>query len=595
MKLSLYKKFSDSNSSKYLNLVEILIERAQTQSDRIAYTFLQDGESQAINLTYQLLDRRARAIAARLQTLCHPGERALLLYRSGLDFIEAFFGCLYAGVVAIPAYPPRNNKNISRLETIIKDANPKTILTVESLSNQIQIRLAKNNQLTNCLNYIATDTVPEAKSSLWRKTQLSRDTLAFLQYTSGSTGTPKGVMVTHGNIMQNLAVIELCFGHTLNSKGLIWLPSYYDMGLIGGILQPLFVGFPVVLMSPIHFIQKPIRWLQGISQYKATTSGGPNFAYQLCIDKIKPEQLVNLDLSSWEVAFIGAEPIRHQTLDRFARIFASRGFSKKAFYPCYGMAENTLFISGGFKKEPPIVNFVNRTELSQNKIISRSEDDLDRQAIVSCGRSWSEQKIAIVNPETLTPCKDLEVGEIWVSGASVAKGYWQKPELTQQTFNACIPNTTKGPFLRTGDLGFLQNDELFLTGRIKDLIIIDGCNHYPQDIEQTVENSHPAIVPNNLAAFSVDIDGLERLIVIAEVKRTYRRNDRSEQLKKAIASIRAAISQNHQIGVHSILLLKFGTIPKTSSGKIQRHACRNAFLQENFKEIALLKYGTSRP
>lgn len=382
-------------------------------------------------------------------------------------------------------------------------------------------------------------------------------------------------MVSHGNLLHNLSVIYKCFEHTNNSIFISWLPHYHDMGLIGGILQPIYGGFPAILMAPVAFIQKPIRWLMTISRYKATTSGAPNFAYDLCVNKIKPEKLASLDLSSWEISFNGGEPVRAQTLERFAQTFASCGFRKQAFYPCYGMAENTLFTSGGLKAEPPIIRFVKETELSQNRVVLLDELSVDSQAIVSCGRNWSSQKIIIVNPDSLTKCGDGEVGEIWVSGKSVAQGYWQKPEQTQQTFNASLSGTKEEPFLRSGDLGFLLSDELFITGRIKDLIIIRGQNHYPQDIELTVQKSNPALRPNFGAALSVEIKGEEKLVIVQEVERTYLRN---LDVQKVVGDITQAVTVEHGLQVYATVLVKTGSIPKTSSGKIQRYACRTAFL-----------------
>ncbi len=412
-------------------------------------------------------------------------------------------------------------------------------------------------------------------ASSWQQPEINSESLAFLQYTSGATGNPKGVVVTHGNLLHNLALICKCFGHTADSKGVIWLPPHHDMGLIGGILQFIYSGLPVILMSPLDFVQKPIRWLQAISHYKATTSGGPNFAYDLCVNKIKPEQLASLDLSSWEVAFNGAEPVRAQTLERFAETFANCGFRKQAFYPCYGMAETTLFISGGLKAEPPIIRFVQETELLQNRVVSGDKLSVDYKEIVSCGRNLSGQKIMIVNPESLIKYGDGEVGEIWVSEESVTQGYWQKPEQTQQTFHAHLADTGEESFLRTGDLGFLQDGELFVTGRIKDLIIIRGQNHYPQDIESTVQKCHPALRPDCGAAFSVEIKGEERLVIVQEVERNYLRK---LDVQEVVGNVTQAVTAEHELQVYTTVLVKTGSIPKTSSGKIQRYACRTAFL-----------------
>jgi acyl-CoA synthetase (AMP-forming)/AMP-acid ligase II len=554
--------------------VDLLSYRAQNQSDKTAYTFLQDGETEAGRLTYKELDRLARAIAKQLQSLDATGSRALLLYPPGLEFIAAFFGCLYAGVVAVPAYPPRRNQNISRLQAIVSDTQAAVALTTTSELTNIERRFAQNRELA-ALRWLVTDKIASNLASDWQEPTVSRDTLAFLQYTSGSTGTPKGVMVSHGNLLHNSALIHKCFEHTPNSQGVIWLPLYHDLGLIGGVLQPLYGGFPVALMSPVDFLQKPFRWLQAISRYKSTTSGGPNFAYDLCVRKITPEQRSCLDLSGWEVAFTGAEPVRAQTLEQFAASFEPCGFRREAFLPCYGMAETTLIVSGGLKTAPPVIRPVDGVALEQNKVVAATSTQENIRTIVGCGQSWLDQKILIVDPESLIPCSANQVGEIWVSGLSIAQGYWNRPEETEQSFHAYLADTGEGPFLRTGDLGFLQDGELFVTGRIKDVIIIRGQNHYPQDIELTVEKSHPALRTASGAAFTVEVKGSERLVVVQEVERSYLRK---LDVNEVVGNIRASVAAEHALQVYATVLVKTGSIPKTSSGKIQRHACRAGFL-----------------
>ncbi|MEW6495755.1 MAG: fatty acyl-AMP ligase [Cyanobacteriota bacterium] len=582
--------YSSDIKHKVSTLVDLLSYRAQHQSDQTAYTFLQDGETPSITLTYQELDQQARAIASQLQIINATGSRALLLYPPGLDFIAAFFGCLYAGVVAVPAYPPRRNQNMSRLQAILADANAAVALTTTSLLGNIESRFAESPELCE-LHWLTTDDITSDLAVAWQEPKLTSDTLAFLQYTSGSTGTPKGVMVSHGNLLHNSALIHQSFADTPNSQGVTWLPPYHDMGLIGGVLQPLYVGAPMSLMSAVAFMQKPFRWLQAISRYKATTSGGPNFAYDLCIRKITPEQRANLDLSSWEVAFTGAEPVYAETLEQFAAMFEPCGFRREAFHPCYGMAETTLIVSGGLKTAPPIIRSVDGAALEQNRVVAVAKEREGTRKIVGVGRSWLDQKITIVDPESLTPCPENKVGEIWVSGPSVAQGYWNRPEQTEQTFNAYLKDTgdtavatagesnaterSLGPFLRTGDLGFLQDGELFITGRIKDVIIIRGQNHYPQDIELTVEKSHPALRPGCGAAFAVQVKGQERVVVVQEVERSYLRKLNTNEV---VGNIQKAIAAQHALQIYATVLVKTGSIPKTSSGKIQRHACRSGFL-----------------
>jgi acyl-CoA synthetase (AMP-forming)/AMP-acid ligase II len=591
------RQYSNYSSYQLSNLVDILEYRATYQPDKIAYRFLDNGETEGKTLTYQQLAQKAQAIASNLKSLNAQGQRALLLYLPGLDFISAFFGCLYAGVIAVPVYPPRRNQSLQRLEVIIQDSQAAIALTTSAIIKDINTE--------SSLITIATDTLADATAA-WQIDIIDPQSIAFLQYTSGSTGVPKGVMVTHNNILHNCEQIYRGFGHHSDSQGVIWLPVYHDMGLIGGVIQPLYGGFPVNLMSPVDFLQKPLRWLEAISRYKSTTSGGPNFAYDLCLRKVTPEQLENLDLSSWEVAFTGAEPVRAETLAAFSTKFAPCGFRREAFYPCYGMAEATLFISGGTKNREPVIEKIDELALSEDRAVVT--EDESAKTVVGCGYAWNDQKILIVNPETLTVCSPREVGEIWVQGASVTKGYWQQEERTKEVFDAYTKDTGEGPFLRTGDLGYLRGDgELFITGRIKDVIIIRGRNHYPQDIECTVEMAHKALVPHRSAAFSVEVNGEEKLIIAVEVERRFRERRRGEnheecriknsdpgfeiQLQEQpifteiVNNIRQAVVKNQGLQVHKVLLLRIGTIPKTSSGKIQRFACRKGFLENSLNLV----------
>lgn len=569
----------------FSNLVDILYYRAIHEPNKIAYTFLANGETDEVSITYAQLDRTSRAIATQLQSIGAFNSRALLIYQPGLDFIAAFFGCLYAGVVAVPAYPPRRNQKLSRLQAIAADAQANIVLTSTSLLHSLQTSSCQEGLKISGLHWLATDGLSHDLAQAWQPPELNGNTLAFLQYTSGSTGTPKGVMITHGNLLHNEQMIEKAFGHSEKTIVVGWLPVFHDMGLIGNVLQPLYLGVPCILMSPVDFLQKPIRWLQAISNYKATTSGGPNFAYDLCIHKVTPEQLKELDLSSWEVAFTGAEPVRAATLEEFAFTFAPCGFRKEAFYPCYGMAETTLLVSGGEKRALPISCNVERAALEQNRIVKVKEDNARRgtRTIIGCGQSAPDQKIVIVNPESFTLCNPEQVGEIWVAGPSVAQGYWNQDEQTEKTFYAYLADSGEGPFLRTGDLGFLQDGELFINGRLKDLIIIRGRNHYPQDIEHTVEHSHPALRLGHGAAFSIDLDGQEYLVITQEIERSYLRNLNPNEI---ITTICQTVAQQHEIQVDAILLLKTGSIPKTSSGKIQRHACRAGFLNNSLNVVS---------
>ena len=556
--LTLFDNGDKKITGNFLTFVELLCHRSVTQSDVQAFTFLVDGENVKATLTYQQLDSQARAIASQLQAKGAAGDRALLLYPPGLDYLAAFFGCLYAGVVAVPAYPPRNQRNTPRIKAIVADAQAQIALTTTAICSTVQLLIDSDS-----LEWLTTDNLEPGVEDAWQQPCIDTDTLAFLQYTSGSTGTPKGVMLTHGNLLHNAAATYQVMEHSAASRFVSWLPTYHDMGLIGGILQPVYGGFPCILLPPASFLQRPYRWLQTISQYKGTTSGAPNFAYELCTQKITPEQKQTLDLSSWSVAFNGAEPIRSDTLERFATAFADCGFRPEAFYPCYGMAEATLIVAGGQKSAPPMVKTVQKSALEANQIIAAQ----DECHLVSCGQSIPTQQIIIVNPDTLTRCQAGEVGEIWVSGASVGQGYWQRPTETLETFYAYLSDTGEGGFLRTGDLGFLDDHQLFVTGRLKDLIIIRGRNLYPQDIELTTERCHSALRLGSNAAFTIESNSEESLVVVQELEFRAKPN-----LDEVASAIRQAVTVEHEIQVYAVVLIKGGTIPKTSSGKIQRRA-----------------------
>lgn len=568
-------------SSSFSTLVELLRYRAVHTPEKPIYTFLLDGEIEAVSITYRELDERARAIAALLQQQQLAGKCSLLLYPASIEYIEAFFGCLYANVIAVPAYPPRRNHLSSRINTLVEDCQASAILTTTTLKPNIEAWYASTSE-AKTMRLLTTDAVSLDMKDVWKEPILSSNSLAFLQYTSGSTAAPKGVILTHGNLLHNLALVYQYFDHTGDSRALIWLPPYHDMGLIGGILQPLYGNFPVWLMSPIAFLQRPLRWLQAISNFKITASGGPNFAYDLCVRKILPEQCSNLDLSSWNVAFNGAELIRQDTLERFVSAFGPHGFHLEAFHTCYGLAEATLIVSCGRVGVPPVVKAFDERSLQHKKrAIEVLEGQTQTQSLVGCGQSVLGQKLAIVHPEALTACSPGQVGEVWVSSPSIALGYWNKPKETEYTFQAYIPETREGPFLRTGDLGFLMEGELFITGRLKDLIIIRGYNHYPQDIEQTVGHSHSALRPNSGAAFAIEVNGEERLMIVHEVERQYRQLD----VKGIADAIRQAVAIQHDIKVYGIVFLRPGSIPKTSSGKIQRHACKSKFLEGTLQSI----------
>lgn len=561
-------------------LIDLLRARALYQPERLAFAFLEDGERGELRLTYSELDKKARAIAADLQQRGAAGRRVLLLYPPGLDYIAGFFGCLYAGAVAVPIYPPKANASLERLRSVASDAQATLVLTTREILARIKTIISGESSL-NAMRWLDTGSLEWESGDDWRRPDVKGDALALLQYTSGSTGEPKGVMLTHSNLLHNSAMLASAFEYDEGSYCVSWLPVYHDMGLIGGVLQPLSGGFPCTLMSPMSFLQQPARWLQTISSRKATISGGPNFAYDLCVRKIGPEQKAHLDLSSWSVAFNGSEPIRDVTLDRFVTAFEPCGFRRQAFYSCYGLAEATLVVSGSKKGKAPIIKTVEARALENRQVIEIRESEGNIKSLVSCGLILPTEEVAIVNPKSLARCLPDEIGEIWVSSPSIAQGYWNRPDLSEEIFRARLSETGEGPFLRTGDLGFIKDGELFVTGRLKDLVIIRGVNHYPQDIEYTVQNSHPALRPGCGAAFSLEIDGEERLIVVQEVDRR-----QSLDTDEVMRAIREAVSLAHEIQVDGLLLVRPGSVPKTSSGKIRRFACKERFLAGDFKVVA---------
>ena len=563
------------------NLVELLRHRAECQPEATAFCMLLDGETEETRLSYGELDRRARAIAAWLESLDLVGQRALLCYPPSLEFIAAFFGCMYAKVVAVPVYPPRRNLLLSRIEAIARCSGARAALTTEEVIRRVE-PVARDVAALRQVTWLATCRVPRGIEDRWERQDVPIDTLAFLQYTSGSTGSPKGVMLTHGNLLHNSALIAHVFEHTRSSLGVFWLPAYHDMGLVGGILQPLYVGRPNVMLSPITVLQKPYRWLGAISRYRATTSGGPNFAYELCVRRITPEQRATLDLSSWRVAFNGAEPIRAETLDCFAETFAPCGFRREAFYPCYGLAESTLIVSGGHVKKAPVVRAFDREALAEGRVVASDRQDAGSRALVGCGGVLPDEEVLIVDPGTRRRCAPDRIGEIWVRGPSVARGYWRQPEATCETFQARVADGGDAAFLRTGDLGFFADGELFVTGRMKDLLIVHGVNHHPHDVERTVEKSHPQLRSGCGAVFAVDEgDGRQRLVAVQEIER------RAQADFPAIfEAIRRAVAAEHGLALDAIVLLRANRIPKTSSGKIQRFACRDAYLEGSLATVA---------
>jgi amino acid adenylation domain-containing protein len=556
-----------------VSMVGLLRKWALRKPAQPIYTFLGEDEGEASEITFAELDARARSLGAFLQSLDMRHERAVLLFPPGLEYVASFLGCLYGEVIAVPAYPPRTSRGPERLRAIFEDAKPRAVITTGAIRSRYAHLF---NDADRQIVWIAPEEdLAPGLADAWIEPSLGHGDLAFLQYTSGSTSTPKGVMVTHGNLAANEALIQQAFGQHEGSVIAGWLPMYHDMGLIGNILHPLYLGARCVLMSPMAFLQRPRRWLETISRYRATTSGGPNFAYELCVAKIPPAQREGLDLSSWEVAFNGAEPVRAATLERFAEAFAPAGFRRAAFLPCYGLAESTLLVSG--HQRGLEVCRVAAADLERNGVREAAPGE-PAYDLVSCGTTRG--LVLVVDPETALPRGADAVGEIWVAGASVAAGYWRREEESALTFGAHLA-TGEGPFLRTGDLGFLRGGELFVTGRLKDLVIVRGRNHYPQDLEQTAERSHPSLRAGCGAAFAVDAADGEQLVIVQEVDRQERGD-----LTPLAQAIRHAVQREHDLPVHEVVLIRHGGIPKTTSGKIQRRLCRR-LLAEGGLEILL--------
>jgi acyl-CoA synthetase (AMP-forming)/AMP-acid ligase II/acyl carrier protein len=571
------------------SMLEILRWRADHEPHRLAYTFLEDGETTADSLTCGSLERQARAIASRLLGDGAAGERALLLHPPGLEFLVALFGCFYAGVTAVPLYPPKLNRRDRRWIDIARDSSARFALTTAPVLRGLQRGTIPSPELGAFTWIVPEDVHTDARPAPSAIGDgVLPDSLAYLQYTSGSTRAPKGVMVSHRNLMANIEDFQRAFQHSTDSVGLSWLPHFHDMGLVYGLLLPFALRFPCYFMPPAAFLQKPLRWLQAISRLGATHSGGPNFAYELCVDRVSPEQSQDLDLSTWIVAINGAEPVRRETLRKFGDAFARCGFSRTALCPGYGLAEATLRVTTSRVGREAADVVVSSEALGRGQVKEAAATDADAKALVSCGAPQAGTEVAIINYATLSPCSEDQVGEIWVNSASVATGYWNRPDESATVFQASVAgDEQQRRYLRTGDLGFLRGGELFVTGRIKDLIIVRGRNHYPHDIELTVQNCHAALRTDAGAAFSVEIDAEERLVVVQEIDR-----HRHDAAKEAIAAIRTAIVDEHDIAPHAVVLVRQNEVPKTSSGKIQRRVCARAFLDGTLQIVAEWKVST---
>ena len=559
------------------NFTQVFQHWAERAPERLVFRFLENGEGDGLTLTYGELDVAARRIGAAMLAEARPGDRVLLLYSPGLEFVEAFAACLYAGLVAVPVYPPaprQLDRTLPRLQAIAAVADVQLVATTAMIHMLLKPMMGDTPEL-GARPWLATDSVTEGAPAS-PAFDASPDALTLLQFTSGSTGTPRGVMVTHRNLLHNERGIRHAFGHDVrDAAGVGWLPTYHDMGLIGKVLQTIYLGTSTVLLSPLDFLQQPVRWLKAISRWRGGTCGGPNFAYELCTRRVRDEDLASLDLSSWNVAFCGAEPVSHETLRQFARRFAPCGFRSESFFPCYGLAEGTLMVSGGWLGSTSTTRWVRSEALERGVAAPAAPQTLGASALVSCGEVLEGQRVAIVEPETGVEVASERVGEVWVAGPSVAAGYWRDPSGTEETFTARLANGD-GPWLRTGDLGFLSGGQLYVTGRCKDMLIVHGRNLYPQDIEATVHAAHPGVYAGSTAAVTLSAEGEERLGLVVGLRREH-------DAATVELAVRQAVAAEHGLSIFRLAVVDPREVPRTSSGKIQRAECRDRLMGGLFK------------
>ena len=568
------------------NLIDLLRNQARLQPDSLACAYLGDDGDIRTTLSFAELDLNARALGARLQGLDANQECAVLLYPPGLDFISAFFACMYANVVAIPLPIPRTQPNFAQTRAIIEQTNTRIILSTQTSISKLR---RQDDDYVSKLICLDSQHIDRELSSAWQdSTRASQHELAYLQYTSGSTSARKGVMISHANVLENIKGIDRGFAHNEASVAVNWLPHFHDLGLVSGILQPLYHGAANYMMAPSALVQRPIRWLNAISNFKATHTNSPNYAYDLCVSKITEEQMKGLDLSAWQIALNGAEPVRAETVRDFYQKFKVVGLAETTMYPAYGLAEATLVVSAGLPKSKPKILSVDSSDLEKG-MVTVSPGSANTRDLVACGQALDDTLIAIADPKLCVVAKKNTIGEIWVSGPGVASGYWQNEEATTETFKAALEEYPGRNFLRTGDLGFVHDGALYITGREKDLIIIRGANHYPQDIEWTVEQANVALKAGCGAAFSVTVDGEEKLVVVYELEREYVKNFVLDEIVK---SVRSQIALEHDLQLYGLVLLKTASVPRTSSGKIQRRQCREEFLNDTLTEVGKWLHGS---
>ena len=563
--------------------IDVISCHARNAPNEVALVFLENGDTVQPAMTYLQLHEQSMKFAAGIRQHVGVGESVVLLFQSSYEFAVAFFGCIYAGVISIPLpIPSRRANDWERMEKIIDDTNTKLIV-IQNKSKDRFIENSKKNIQTKKFDLGVYEDLMSVNSV--NPAALGGCDTAFLQYTSGSTGSPKGVILTHKNLLENQMLLKKGFRDFGYSTYLSWLPLFHDMGLIGNFMHAIFMRKPFIFMAPNAFLQKPIRWLKAISEYKVRVSGAPNFAYDLCVERIKEKDKLDLDLSSWKVAFNGAEPVRADTLKRFSREFKDCGFEEESFYPCYGTAESTLIISGATEYRAPVYLDVERASYENNKInVSVDQKTEDNITLVSSGKPLIEGSIKIVCPSTHQLLPNLNVGSIWLHSPCNSKGYWNKPETSKDIFcNRISGDDSLKDYLDTGDLGFLDGDNIYITGRKKDLLIFNGRNIYPQDIESCGAACDISLKAGRCAATSLYLHGKERLILLFELERCHAKRDEYDDV---IEKIRETIYKEFTIPVFSIALLSPSTIPMTSSGKIRRQLCREKYSNNELNVVA---------
>ncbi len=573
-------------SLPFINPIEILQQRAQEDPDRLSHLLLGAKEEENQSLTYSQLDSAVKKMAAYLQHVAEPGQRALLVYPTSLEFIIAMYACIYAGIAPIPTNPPGMNRSAQRLDAIARDARASLVLTTPEYQSAFAESASQFPDFA-ALKWITRESINGVSGLTWQHRTARPEDIMFIQYTSGSTNIPKGVVISFRNFSHNMHALHATRWNeysTDESAYLTWTPLFHDMGLLIGTFHTPMDRTPSILMSPLQFMTNPLLWLRAIQRYKATVSGGPNFAYDLCVNKIPVDKCEGLDPSSWKTAYNSAEPVRAETMRRFTEKFAPFGFNPRSISPSYGMAETTLVITHYTNEPKMVLHRIRRDDFEQGKIVpTDSTDPKEYVDAVSSGIPLVDFKLAIVNPHTRHRCEPNEVGEIWVQGESVGEGYWNRPEETAHTFGARIEGSDEGPFLRTGDLGFMYNGHLYVTGRFKDLVIVRGRNYYPQDVELTVEKSHSILRQGGGAVFALKVNGVEQLVAVHEVQR---REVEGLEWNELLKQIRANIAREHGIRAYAVVLIRKSTLPKTSSGKIMRAETRRRFLENELEIVA---------